>query len=71
MAALLAFNGHASVTVNYTDADLGRMMDNVRDRIEAGEGFWANSGGDDRTGAQTLWVPPGSMVQFRFDPQDE
>ena len=68
MAKLTVFKGQTTVIVQMSnDGDLLRLMEDARDRIEAGEGFWVASAGDRSTGAQTLWVPPRSMVQFGFD----
>jgi hypothetical protein len=70
MATLTVFNGQTSVTMQMSnDDDLLRLMQDATDRIEAGEGFWVTYAGDESTsiGAQALWAPPGSMVQFGFD----
>ena len=70
MATLTVFNGQTVVTVHMSnDHDLLRLMEEARERIIAGEGFWVISAGDESTsiGAQATWVPPGSMVQFGFD----
>ena|SRR5918994_4581326 len=68
MAALIVVNGHATVTMTMSNDDLRHLMDDVTARSWTGQGFWATSGPHDSTGPKALWVPPGSIVQFQFDP---
>jgi len=67
MATLVVINGQATLNLDMDNKDLLRLMDDVRGRIEAGGGFWVRSVGDESTAPQAIWVPPGSIVQFRFE----
>ena len=40
MATLRVIHGQATFNVHMDNGDLGRLMDDVTSRIEAGEGFW-------------------------------
>ena len=68
MAALMVINGRATLALDMNNDDLRRLMKDATSLLWAGEGFWATSAADDSTGPMALWIPPGSIVQFQFDP---
>jgi hypothetical protein len=68
MAALMVTNGRATLALDMNNDDLRRLMKDATSLLGAGEGFWATSAADHSTGPMALWIPPGSIVQFQFDP---
>jgi hypothetical protein len=70
MAALMVINGRATLALDMNNDDLRRLMKDATPLLWAGEGFWATSAANHSTGPIALWVPPGSIIQFQFDPGD-